>query len=161
MSVANLDIMETCTTSDDVITSSSSRGPTQSGRRKPDISAPGKNTYAPDDSAVDAFGNHGGTSAAAPHVAGAIILMEDGGNHNPMAQKAVLINTANAWSDGGTLTIYGDDGPVDGDHWDPTYGWGVMDLDHAFFHRTDYFYDSVVARDDYLTTTIINYTKAI
>jgi len=148
MSAANLDIKDTSTTTDDIITSSSSRGPTPSGRRKPDICAPGTNTYSTDIASTTAFANHGGTSAAAPHVAGAIVLLEDGGNNNPMAQKAVLINTATTWSDGGTLTEYGDDGPIGGDHWDPSYGWGVMDLDHAFFHRNDYFVFSVTASDD-------------
>jgi len=151
MSAANLDIKDTCTSTDDVITSSSSRGPTLSGLRKPDITAPGTDTYSTDIASTTAFADHGGTSAAAPHVAGAILLLEDGGNHNPKAQKAVLINTATTWSDGGTLTSYGDDGPIDGDHWDETYGWGVMDLDHAHFHRSDYFSDSVIARNDTAT----------
>jgi serine protease AprX len=140
MSVANMDIKNTCTTSDDVIRYSSSRGPTDSGRKKPDITAPGHNTYSTNTSSSTSFANHGGTSAAAPHVAGAIVLMEDAGNHKPMAQKAILINTAETWSDNGTLE---------------TYGWGVMDLWHAHFHRTDKFdsstYDRVVARNDTAT----------
>jgi len=155
MSVANLDIKESCSTADDVIRYSSSRGPTDSGRRKPDITAPGHNTYSTNTSSTTSFANHTGTSAAAPHVAGAIILMEDAGNHNPMAQKAVLINTAETWSDNDTLEDYTDDGLVDGDHWDETYGWGVMDLWHAHFHRTDYFasstLDRVVGRNDTAT----------
>jgi len=155
MSVADMDIKNTCSTSDDVISDTSSRGPTDSGRKKPDITAPGRNTWSTDIASTTSFANHGGTSAAAPHVAGAIVLMEDAGNHNPMAQKAVLINTADTWSDNGTLTDYTDDGPIDGDHWDETYGWGVMDLWHAHFHRTDKFdsstYDRVVARNDTAT----------
>jgi hypothetical protein len=148
ISVANLDIMNTCSTSDDIIRSSSSRGPTNSGRRKPDITAPGHNTYSTDTASTTSFANHSGTSAAAPHVAGAIILLEDGGIHNQKAQKALLINTATTWSDNDTLENYEDDGPVDGDRWDNTYGWGVMDLDHAHFHRTDWFTDSVVGRNE-------------
>ncbi len=155
MSVANMDIKNTCSTSDDVIRYTSSRGPTDSGRRKPDITAPGRNTWSTDIASTTSFANHGGTSAAAPHVAGAIVLMEDAGNHNPMAQKAILINTAETWSDNDTLEDYTDDGPIDGDHWDETYGWGVMDLWHAHFHRTDKFdssvYDRVVAKNDTAT----------
>lgn len=147
MSVANLDIKDTCPKTDDVIRSSSSRGPTDSGRRKPDITAPGQNTWAPDVGSTTDFDNHGGTSAAAPHVAGAILLLQDGGVYNPRIQKAILINTADTWSDNDTLSTYTDDGPVAGDRWDETYGWGVMDLSHAYFHRNDYFYDSVIARN--------------
>lgn len=148
MSVANLSIYDTCTTSDDVIRSSSSRGPTDSGRRKPDITAPGADTWSTDTASNTAFANHGGTSAAAPHVAGAILLLQDAGVTSPIAQKAILINTATTWSDNDTLDTYGDDGPVDGDRWDKSYGWGVMNLAHANFHRTDFFIDSVVARND-------------
>ena len=58
---------------DDVIETFSSLGPTSDGRIKPDLSAP-------DGVATASFGNLGtpffGTSAAAPHVAGAIALMK-------------------------------------------------------------------------------------
>ncbi|MBN2514317.1 MAG: S8 family serine peptidase [Sedimentisphaerales bacterium] len=148
MSVANLIINNTCTDSDDVIRSSSSRGPTDSGRRKPDITAPGHNTWSTDIASNTAFANHGGTSAAAPHVAGAVLLLQDAGVSNPIAQKAILINTAATWSDNDTLDNYGDDGPVAGDRWDNSYGWGVMDLAHANVHRTDYYIDTVVPRND-------------
>ena len=94
------------------------------------------------------FANHGGTSAAAPHVAGAILLLRDAGISSPKAQKAILINTAQTWSDNDTLTDYTDDGPVGGDRWDATYGWGMIDLSHAYFHRSDWFADSVIARND-------------
>ncbi|HML73902.1 MAG TPA: S8 family serine peptidase [Anaerohalosphaeraceae bacterium] len=148
ISVANLIINDTCTASDDVIRSSSSRGPTDSGRRKPDITAPGYDTWSTDIASNTAFANHGGTSAAAPHVAGAVLLLQDAGVATPIAQKAILINTATTWSDNDTLDTYGDDGPVGGDRWDNSYGWGVMNLAHANLHRTDYFIDSVVPRND-------------
>lgn len=56
---------------DDSLESYSSQGPTTDGRRKPDISAPAgvsNLTYA-------AFGGFSGTSASAPHVAGAAALV--------------------------------------------------------------------------------------
>ncbi|MEN6308781.1 MAG: S8 family serine peptidase, partial [Anaerohalosphaeraceae bacterium] len=148
ISVANLIINDTCTTSDDVIRSSSSRGPTDSGRRKPDITAPGYDTWSTDTASNTAFANHGGTSAAAPHVAGAVLLLQDAGVTSPIAQKAILINTAATWSDNNTLDTYGDDGPVNGDRWDNSYGWGVMNLAHANLHRTDYFVNSVTPQDN-------------
>ena len=148
ISVANLDISDSPDSFDWLIRSSSSRGPTQSNRRKPDITAPGHNTWAPYYTSNTAMSNFTGTSAAAPHVAGAIVLLENGGNHNPMAQKAVLINTSRTWSDGGTLTDYTDDGSAGGDRWDRTYGWGIMNLSHAHFHRNDYFTGSVIAKNN-------------
>ena len=148
ISVANMDINDTCIVTDDVIRSSSSRGPTDSGRRKPDITAPGIDTWVPSNESDTAFANHGGTSAAAPHVAGALVLLRDAGISSPKAQKAILINTAQTWSDNDTLSNYADDGTVDGDRWDETYGWGMMDLSHAYFHRSDTFLDSVIGRDD-------------
>ena len=138
ISVANLDIKDTVDPADDSIYPSSSRGPTISGRRKPDIAAPGHNTWTTDPASVDTFANHSGTSAAAPHVAAAILLLAHSGIIDPMAQKAVLLNTARTWSDNGTLEYYNDDGPVSTAGWDPTYGWGIIDLEHAFFHRNDW-----------------------
>ncbi len=77
-----------------------------------------------------------------------VLLLQDAGVVTPIAQKAILINTATTWSDNDTLDTYGDDGPVNGDRWDNSYGWGVMNLAHANLHRTDYFIDSVVPRND-------------
>jgi hypothetical protein len=89
------------------------------------------------------FISKSGTSMSAPHVAAAIILMEHAGNHNPMAQKAVLINTADAWTSNNTSTTT-DDGEVSGSHWDKSYGWGYLDMWEAHYNRGDYFVDSVV-----------------
>ena len=147
ISVANMDIFDTCDSSDDVIRYTSSRGPTPSGRRKPDITAPGQNTYTTHSVSDTGFANHTGTSAAAPHVAGAVILLADGGVGDPMAQKAILINTATSFSDNGTLSTYTDDGPVGGDRWDATYGWGVLDLQRVYHHLDDWFGDSVTAKN--------------
>ena len=91
-----------------------------------------------------------GTSQSAPHVSAAIILMEDGGNNTPMAQKAVLINAADAWDSNNTAAT-GDDGPVMGSHWDKSYGWGYLDMWEAHFNRSDYFLDSVVPNNDTAT----------
>ncbi len=145
ISVANLDIKDNLDPADDEIYPSSSRGPTVSGRRKPDITAPGHNTWTTDSASSSAFANHSGTSAAAPHVAGAILLLAHSGIIDPKAQKAVLINTARTWSDNGTLEDYRDDGPVSTGRWDPTYGWGVIDLEHSFFHRNDWQSQTVAA----------------
>jgi serine protease AprX len=136
--VANMDDRNTTGRSDDTILTSSSRGPTVGGRKKPDITAPGTHILSCDNSwegATPDFVSYSGTSMAAPHVAGANLLMVDYyGLERPMAQKAILINTAE------------DRGAAD---WDSTYGWGYMDLDHAYFHRNDWFRSTISPEPDY------------
>lgn len=128
--VANVMDEDTVTRSDDVITTSSSRGPTLSGRRKPDIAAPGTDSFSTTNSG--GFGNIGGTSAASPHVAGGAILLRDFGIVTTYGVKAVLINSAESWSDNETLHIESDDGPVMGRRWDRTYGHGYLQLGRAY-----------------------------
>jgi serine protease AprX len=151
LTVANMDDQDTTTRDDDVRLTNSSVGPTSGGRLKPDISAPGTGILSTNSSWADAGANDfitkSGTSMAAPHVAAGIILMEDGGNNTPMAQKAVLINTADAWTSEDTWGT-SDDGPVSGSYWDKSYGWGYLDMDEAYFNRGDYFLDSIVGRND-------------
>jgi serine protease AprX len=134
----------------------SSRGPTIAGRKKPDLSAPGNDTWtcAPDPANYPAikytqamkynkgYRLMGGTSSATPHVGAAILLLEDAGIKSPMAQKALLINSANAWTDNGlpspddpkSLSV-GAHYPVSGSEWNPTYGWGYINLQKAFDER--------------------------
>ncbi|MFK7887815.1 MAG: S8 family serine peptidase [Gammaproteobacteria bacterium] len=166
LAVANMDDRDTMSRADDVRSSSSSVGPTVSGRRKPDISAPGTDIISTNNSwAGGASGNSdpncwndaarngdnfmrcSGTSMAAPHVAAAGVLLNDGGVFDPMAQKAVLINTADAWTSNNTSTT-SDDGPVTGSLWDKSYGWGYLDMSESHFNRGDYFLDTVTPRND-------------
>jgi serine protease AprX len=150
LAVANMNDMNTTTRTDDVITSSSSRGPTLSGRKKPDIAAPGHNTMTTNNDWDGFFGlnpdfiDFTGTSAAAPHVTGAVVLLTDlRSSDNPAASKAVLLNTADAWSDNGTSGNTADDGQVTGSLWNKTYGWGYLDLWEAWFNGLDVFTDTV------------------
>ena len=141
----------------------SSRGPTLNGRRKPDITAPGHDTRtcAPDPnqyglsytSAMDYNNGYrlmGGTSSAAPHVGAAILILQQAGIKNPMAAKALLINSANAWTDSGhagpldpKYTYQGDHGPVMGSEWNPTYGWGYLNMQQAFTQRHNIIEDNI------------------
>ncbi|MHC4754445.1 MAG: S8 family serine peptidase [Planctomycetota bacterium] len=168
--VANMDDQDTTSRADDVRSTSSSVGPTLGGRKKPDITAPGSNIMSTNNSWLgtgsgnpdpDCWGSRAsrqgydwsrcsGTSMSAPHVAAAIVLMEDGGNHEPMAQRAVLINTADAWTSNGTSTT-ADDGSVNGSLWDKSYGWGYLDMWESHFNRSDYFVDSVIPRNNNAT----------
>lgn len=129
----------------------SSRGPTLAGRRKPDLTAPGNDTRtcAPDPllysfhytSSMDYHDGYrlmGGTSSAAPHVGGAVLLLQDAGIKNPMAAKALLINSADAWVDSGQAgpddpqyIYFNGHYPVQGSAWNPTYGWGYINMQQA------------------------------
>ena len=98
----------------------SGRGPTPEGRKKPDVVAPGKDIMTTNrDGGYTSFS---GTSAAVPHVAGAILLFADHGLSDPMMQKALLINSAE------------DRGPAG---WDKDWGWGYIDL-YTALEQYDY-----------------------
>lgn len=129
-----------------LIKESSSRGPTPFGRRKPDLTAPGHDTRtcAPDPTAYgityspamdykDGYRLMGGTSSAAPHVGGAILLLQDAGITDPVAIKALLINSADTWTDKGTARS--GHGKVMGSHWSRTYGWGYLNMNKAYRQR--------------------------
>lgn len=133
---------------------SSSRGPTLDGRKKPDLAAPGHDTWtcAPDPAVYpfqysesmnyhDGYRFMGGTSSATPHVGGAIVLLRQAGITSPIAQKALLINSADAWTDNDQP---GPDDPnhppgthyqVMGSEWNKTYGWGYLNMQKAFDQR--------------------------
>ncbi|WP_454785210.1 S8 family serine peptidase [Legionella sp. WA2024007413] len=130
------------------IKNTSSRGPTPFGRRKPDLTAPGHDTMtcAPDPKIYgfvysnamnyrDGYRLMGGTSSAAPHVGAAALLLQDAGIQNPMAIKALLINSADTWTDAGTM----DTGhtKIMGSAWNRTYGWGYLNMEKAFQQRND------------------------
>lgn len=133
----------------------SSRGPTMKGRKKPDISAPGNDTrtcapdpntysfkYTPAMDYQNGYRLMGGTSSAAPHVGASLLLLQDSGITEPMAQKALLINSADAWTDSGKpgpedpgFIYSGGHHPVEGSEWNRTYGWGYINMQKAFEQR--------------------------
>lgn len=133
----------------------SSRGPTRSGRKKPDITAPGNDTYtcAPDPQKYrlnyksdmnysNGYRLMGGTSSAAPYVGAAIILLKESGIRSSKALKALLINSADTWTDNQkpgpddpTVSEQGTHQPLLGSEWNPTYGWGYINMEKAFYQR--------------------------
>ncbi len=141
ITVANVDDKNTATRVDDVIWSTSTRGPAPDGRKKPDISAPGRhinscnNNYETELDYIDKTG----TSMAAPMVLGVAMDLMDAGVIDELAIKALLINTAQ--KNDGTINFEND---YDG--WDPAYGWGYMNALAAYHHRTDLISDTVTAR---------------
>jgi hypothetical protein len=135
--VANMDDQNTSDRSDDTINTSSSRGPTQGGRKKPDLTAPGTDILSASNNweAEDDWVSMSGATMAAPHVTGAQLLMTDYyASREPMIQKAVLINAAEDRGD---------------PEWDPIYGWGYVDLWEADFNKDNWSQSSISPRPDY------------
>lgn len=137
------------TQSADQIAAFSSRGPTSTGRIKPDIVAPGVTILSASsrdeefiasgkaaeygESGDELYRFSSGTSMSTPLVAGCCALIRQmliaGGIAKPMASlvKAIIINGALA--DGETHTAH-DAAKVSPDG---AYGWGRVDLDRALF----------------------------
>jgi subtilisin family serine protease len=113
ISVGNIDIAGTVGRNDDVIHSSSSRGPTPGGRKKPDLSAPGTNIWTTSHQS-NGFVPRTGTSLASPHIAGAAALLRQAGVRDPLAIKALLLNT------------------TDYLNWSSDKGWGYANLARAW-----------------------------
>ncbi len=104
------------------LTASSSRGPAADGRIKPDICANGTNQISTDPN--NSYSPGGGTSAAAPGIAGLAVQMYDGyrqlnGGTTPESGliKSAMLNTARD---------IGNPGP------DFFYGWGRVNAHRAF-----------------------------
>ncbi len=136
ITVAAMNDKGTLSRSDDWRYVLSSTGPTPWGRRKPDITAPGDNITT-STTGSPAYGVYSGTSLAAPHVSAAVMLLAEEGNVDPLAQKAVLINTAQPWYSEDTATGTDDySSPVS--NWDKSYGWGYLDVDRAYEERDKY-----------------------
>ena len=81
-----------------------------------------------------------GTSFSAPHVAGAMTLLEGAGIGDPMAQRAILINSARDWN-GAATGLAGWTAPQTS--WRPEVGWGELDLTSALAQRGNYLLGSV------------------
>lgn len=104
------------------INESSSQGPTNDLRVKPDISGIGtlvkSSTVSNNLNETNLYSTSSGTSMAAPNISGSLVLLQEFYNETkgelPLSStlKALTINTA---------LDAGDDGP------DPNFGWGIMD----------------------------------
>jgi len=138
ISVAAVSDRGTASRSDDTIASYSSRGPTASGRRKPDIAAPGSSISSANnewETQLD-YISYSGTSMAAPMVLGISMDLMDAGVFDEKSIKALLINTAQKNEPG--INFEGD-----ADGWSKAYGWGYMNAKAAYYHRNDVIAGSV------------------
>ncbi|MEZ5084382.1 MAG: S8 family serine peptidase [Bacteroidales bacterium] len=109
--------------SDVVMSTFSSWGPTDDGRIKPDIVANGVNLYSCDDDADNDYTYKDGTSMAAPSTTGTLALLQDyyqsmrSGTMSATSLKGLAINTAN---EAGSAN-----GP------DYKFGWGLLNATGA------------------------------
>ncbi len=118
----------------DIINNSSSRGPSEDGRIKPDICAVGTNVSStlPNNN----YGTKTGTSMACPGVAGTLAQLYEayrndfGTNPHSALIKASVLNGAED---------LGNTGP------DYTYGWGRINAKRSYeiIHNNQFFYDSI------------------
>jgi len=128
------------------LTFSSSRGPAADGRIKPDICANGTSQISTDPN--NRYSPGGGTSAAAPSIAGIAAVMYQGykklhNNQNPPSGliKSAMLNTARD---------IGDKGP---DFW---YGWGVVNAHRAMLLLEENRYtDSAISQGNLITHDVV------
>lgn len=106
-----------------VINNSSSQGPTDDGRIKPDIAADGTNLYSTSNVSTTTYDTLTGTSMASPSVAGSLILLQQHYNNlhasymRSATLKAVVCNTV--------LDDAANVGP------DPYFGYGFLNTREA------------------------------
>ncbi len=104
------------------ITSSSSQGPTDDLRVKPDITGIGFFILSTESANDQAYGPKTGTSMAAPNVSGATLLLQELYNNK-------IGNLARAATIKGLLLHAADDAGLEGP--DAIYGWGFMNAEKA------------------------------
>ncbi|HEU4323532.1 MAG TPA: S8 family serine peptidase [Roseiflexaceae bacterium] len=109
----------------DTISEFSSRGPRRYGALKPDIAAPGSSIFSVLKASGDQGQTLGGTSMAAPHVAGVVAIMRQlHPDWTPAELKALVMNTA-------TKSVR-TAGPLDSETYGPTrVGGGRVNVPHA------------------------------
>ncbi|WP_027378563.1 S8 family serine peptidase [Chryseobacterium daeguense] len=106
------------------ISAFSSYGPSDDGRIKPDICAPGENIYSSIETYDSAYGTYRGTSSAAAVVSGIITLLQQYYKSVNPSQNYMLSSTVRALL-AHTANDKGTEGP------DYIYGWGLADAKRA------------------------------
>lgn len=125
------------------INNSSSKGPTNDLRIKPDITAIGTNVLSTEylssnPNALDEYSRKSGSSMSSPNAAGAALLLQEyysnTKNKIPLSStiKALMINTA---------VDAGDTGP------DPTFGWGLLNTKESAIIISNNVNDNTIVED--------------
>ncbi len=109
--------------SDIVMSAFSSWGPTDDGRIKPDIMAPGVNLFSSTSGSDNAYGNSSGTSMAAPSVSGSLLLIQQA--YHSFTGKYMLSSSLKG------LVIHTAFATGTGSEPDYQYGWGMMNTGGA------------------------------
>lgn len=104
------------------INPSSSQGPTDDGRIKPDITGNGTNVFSLSNLNNSAYATSTGTSMSAPNVSGSIILLQQ--LYNDLNDEFMLASTVKALVCH-TADDAGNPGP------NPIFGWGLMNSKKA------------------------------
>ena len=110
------------------INSSSSQGPSDDGRIKPDITADGTALLSTYNTESPIYATLTGTSMASPTVAGALLLLQEHYNNlnssfmKSSTLKALVCHTA---LDDQIINEFANPGP------DPRFGWGLLDAEAA------------------------------
>lgn len=104
------------------INSSSSEGPTDDYRIKPDITGNGTGVYSTYESSNTAYNSITGTSMASPNVAGSILILQEHANN-------VFGNYVRAATLKGIVLHTADDAGITGP--DAVWGWGLMNAKRA------------------------------
>ena len=113
------------------IAPSSSQGPTDDGRIKPDIAGRGTNVYSCDDVTESSYGQSTGTSMAAPGVAGSLLLLQEHYNNlnssfmRSSTLKGLVCHTATDDAENPNVSAIPYPGP------DPFWGWGLLNAKFA------------------------------
>lgn len=104
------------------INSSSSQGPSDDGRIKPDITGNGTVVLSTSNTAVNAYADKTGTSMSSPNVAGSLLLLQEYYNdlNSSFMKSATLKGLACHTADDG-----GKPGP------DEVFGWGLLNMKKA------------------------------
>lgn len=118
---------------EDAMADFSNRGPSPAGRKKPDIVAPAVGGYATSlwQTTGSLWKGDSGTSFASPTVAGGAALVEGAGITDPLAVKALLLDSAELGRSTPTAPMGSQVG------WQPDWGWGGLDLTAAYQQRTN------------------------
>ncbi|PZD77534.1 S8 family serine peptidase [Mesonia sp. K7] len=104
------------------INSSSSQGPSDDGRIKPDITGNGTNVFSTSDAANTSYASLTGTSMAAPNVAGSLLLIQQ--YYNQVNSNYLLAATLKGLACH-TADDAGNNGP------DAIFGWGLLNSKYA------------------------------
>jgi hypothetical protein len=149
--MGGFDTKGTVDSADDVIPDFSSRGPSPGGRKKPDLVAVADSEFANQHWIRDGrlWSGGTGTSLAAPQGAAAAALLAGSGIASPLAQKAILVDSARQ----GRATPASPMGTQAG--WQADWGWGALDLESALRERTHFYTDEVPGGEAHFYRTAI------